>query len=372
MQRMLVTATVIALVLVSLGIGAIAAHWPFWHRAWQWQTAAGGWPAQLAGPTFVLPPSASPWPLQLTVDARLAPRAGESATQLLLVGDAKGWVAGWSAPAVDVQALVDGRGLSIALLAPLFGALQQHTGRSVLDQPLRGLLDELHADLRGDITPRQLLQEMSGLAAGRFTPLNPFSRRAQLSSGPNFDRAALRTPLAWPPGSHFEPAPANAQLLSLVAGRLGGDGYASTLQRLLWSRSAAHEAVGLLDHRRGSIAAHCCLAASPMDWLRLGLLVASDGVIGTQRLLPQGYVAQMTLASPVHPGYGLGYGLIDVQGTTILVAETPGRRLSISPRSGRAVLWIGEGAAPRWQDELLLPGAFGPAESGSADNGKGG
>ena len=68
MQRMLVTATVIALVLVSLGIGAIAAHWPFWHRAWQWQTAAGGWPAQLAGPTFVLPPSASPWPLQLTVD----------------------------------------------------------------------------------------------------------------------------------------------------------------------------------------------------------------------------------------------------------------------------------------------------------------
>ena len=81
---MLVTVAVIALVLSSLAVGALAAHWPFWHRAWQWQSAAGQWPAQLSGPTQVLSPSATPLPLRLVADSRLAPRAGDAPTQLLL------------------------------------------------------------------------------------------------------------------------------------------------------------------------------------------------------------------------------------------------------------------------------------------------
>ncbi len=363
MQRMLVTVAVIALVLASLGAGALAAHWPFWHRAWQWQTAVDQWPAQLSGPTQVLQASAAPLPLRLVSDARLAPRAGDGPTDLIIVGDAGGWAAYWNAPAVDVQSPIDGRGLSAALLAPLFGALQQHTARSVLDEPVRVLLDEWRDDARGEITARQLLWEMSGLSAGRFVPLDPFSPRAQLASGPDFNRAALHTPLAWPPGSHFEPSPANAQLLSLLAGRLDGGGYAHALQRHLWSRIAAREAQGLLDHRRGNLAAHCCLRAAPLDWLRLGLLLAADGMVGTERLLPEGFVAQMTRASPVHPVFGLGYQLSGPQQAPVLRVATAGRRLDVSPGTGRAVLWVGKGVPPGWLDELLSPGMFGLPDS---------
>lgn len=365
MQRMLVTAVVIALVLASLAVGALAAHWPFWQRAWQWHSAVDHWPSQLAGPVSVLQPSVRPLPLRAGADARLAPRAGDSPTELILVGGAQGWAMYWSAPGVDVHAPVDGRELAAALLAPLFGALQQQSGRPVLDEPLGGLLTEWKDDARGQITPRQLLWEMSGLSAGSFAPLNPLSLRAQLASGPNFDRAALQSPLAWPPGSHFEPAPANAQLLSRVAGVLDGRGYAAALQHNLWSRLAEQAAVAMMDHRRGNIAAHCCLQAAPLDWLRLGLLLAGDGVIGGERLLPAGFVAQMSAASPVHPGYGLGFGVATVQGGAVLVRDTPGRRLALSPTTGRAVLWVGSGEPPEWLNELLLPGIFGTPDSGA-------
>jgi hypothetical protein len=363
MQRMLVTAAVIALVLASLAVGALAAHWPFWQRAWQWQSAAGPWPTELAGPGEVLRASAAPLPLRLVADARLAPRAGDGPTQLIMVGDAGGWVGYWSAPSVDIHSPVDGRGLTAALLAPLFGAMQQQMARPVLDVPVRALLDEWRGDARGAITPRQLLWEMSGLDAGRFVPFNPFSPRAQLASGPDFNRAALRTPLAWPPGSHFEPSPANAQLLSLIAGRLDGGSYARALQRHLWGRIAEHDARGVLDHRRGNLAAHCCLQAAPVDWLRLGLLLAANGNAGAGRLLPEGYVAQMTLASPVHPAFGLGYQLAGSGVAPVLRVAITGRRLDVSPRTGRVVLWMGEGVPPGWLDELLLPGIFGAADN---------
>jgi len=363
MQRMLVTAAVIALVLASLAIGALAAHWPFWQRAWQWQSAVGSWPAELAGPSEVLHASATPLPLRLVADARLAPRAGDDATQLVMVGDASGWAAYWSAPSVDIHSPVDGRGLSAALLAPLFGAMQQQMAHPVLDEPVRMRVDEWRDDARGSITPRQLLWEMSGLDAGRFVPFNPFSPRAQLASGPDFNRAALSTPLAWPPGSHFEPTPVNSQLLSLIAGRLDGGSYASALQRHLWGRIAEHDAVGLLDHRRGNLAAHCCLQAAPVDWLRIGVLLARDGNSSAGRMLPEGYVAQMTLASPVHPAFGLGYQLTGPGAAPVLRVATSGRRLDVSPRTGRAVLWMGTGVPPRWLDELLLPAIFGAADN---------
>jgi hypothetical protein len=367
MQRMLVTVVVIALVLASLAAGAMAAHWPFWQRAWQWQAAGAQWPDAMPGPRQVL--NASPRPLQLTLstDSRLAPRAGDDSAALVLVGDVRGWAAYWSAPNVDVQSPIDGRGLVRALLAPLLGAMQQQSAALQLDQPLRMHIDEWRGEPRGEITARQLLWEMSGLVDDEFRPFNPLSPRAQMASGPDFNRAALQAQLAWPPGSHFEPALANAQLLSLLAGRVDGGGFAHALQRHLWGRLAAHEATGMLDHRRGNLSATCCLEAAPLDWLRVGLLLAGSGAIDGQRILPEGYVPQMTLASPVHPAYGLGFQLGEARGNAVLAIASTGRRLSVAPGTGRAVLWVGEGVPPAWLDELLLPRIF-----GAPDNGKGG
>jgi hypothetical protein len=357
MQRMQITVAVVTLVVVALVTGAMAAHWPFWRRAWQWQTAADGWPDVLPGPTVRIAAGGNHLPLRSAEDARLAAVVGRS-TQMLLVGETSGQVAAWFAPGLDERTVIDGRGLAAGLLPALFGTqLQMHP--SLLDARARDLLDRWPQDARGDITPRQLMWQLSGLEQGAFVPLNPWSRRSQLASGPDFERAAVHTRQRFPPGTHFEPAAVNAQLLAVLASRAGGADYATLLQRHLWSQLAAQDAVGMLDHIRGQMAAHCCLRAAAGDWLRLGLLLAADGRAGQLQVLPAGYVAQMTASSPVHPGYGLGFRLEDAEGDVrTLMLETPGRRLAVSPENGRAVLWVGAGTPPAGLNGLLNPAQF--------------
>ena len=146
----------------------------------------------------------------------------------------------------------------------------------------------------------------------------------------------------------------NAQLLALVAARVEGVSFGEVVQKKLWSRIAARDAIAMLDHRRGDVAAHCCLRASMGDWLRLGLVLASDGRKKDVALWPPGFTTQLLAASPVHEGYGLGFNLVAPRpNRQLLVSTSGGRELIIAPASGAALLWVGEGAPPPGLAQLL-------------------
>jgi len=351
MQRTLVIVALIILVTASLGVGSLAAHWPFWQRGWQWHASATGWPATIAGNRQVLVAGESPLALQIRDEPGFEVVAATGSTQALLRAYGDGRVDAWFAPGVDAGLLVDWRGLSSVVLAPLYA---QFVGErpDLLDTPSGAWLPAWSDDRRGAITPRQFFWQLSGMPAREFQPLNPFNSRAQLAAGPDFSRAALRWRPEWPPGSHFEESPVNAQLLALIAASFEGAPFSAVLQKRLWSRIAADEAHVMLDHRRGDVAAHCCLRASIGDWLRLALLLAADGRIGGQELWPPGLLAQLTTASPVHEGYALGFQLPDSE-SQVLVATSTGRQLMIAPRAGAALLWVGEGDPPPGLARLL-------------------
>jgi hypothetical protein len=361
MQRAVVVLAVFLLVATALAAGVLTSHWPFWVRAWQWQVAADGWPVSLPGPTQILHAGADALPLHLGA-AALPVAAGDADTQILLWASADGRGSAFVASGFTVATPVDGRGLAAGLLAPLYAVLAvQHPG--VLDTPASTWIERWKGDGRGAITPRQLLWELSGFPAGDFRPLNPASRRAQLASGPDFERAARHWQQTWPAGSHFEPSPVNQQLLASLAARLTGVRYAQLLEQRLWSQFAAADAVATLDHPRGNIAAHCCLRATAGDWLRLGLLLADDGRVGPRKLLPAGFVDEIAVESPVHPGYGLGYRVAKYPSAgRVLVLETTGRQLLIAPALRRAVLWVGAGRPPERLHQLL------DAETASSDS----
>jgi CubicO group peptidase (beta-lactamase class C family) len=362
MQRVLVILTVSLLVAVSLGVGALAANWPFWRRAWQWHEAGSAWPVQLAGPVTRVAGGADAQPLQFHADATLLPVAATFTTQLLLRARSDGQVDAFFAPGFNAASAVDGRGLSSAVLAPLFAVLAAQQPE-LLDLPVAQFLPAWREDRRGPITPRQLFWQLSGLPALRASPLNPFGLRARLTAGPDFNRAALHWQPAFPPGSHFEEAPVNAQLLSLVAARVGGAPYAQVLEQQLWSRFAADDALLLLDHRRGNAAAHCCLRATAADWLRLALLLAADGRSGRAELWQPGFMAQLTRTSPVHAGYGLGFELLPYGPHLALALRSYGRLLLIAPATQTVLLWAGEGAPPDGLEQLLLAHSAGEPDT---------
>ena len=352
MQRMLVIAAVIALVTVSLGVGLLAAHWPFWHRAWQWHASPTGWPATIEGSVRTIRAGDAAPVIAVRDDPVVAEVAGTASTQALLRSAGDGNVDAWFATGVDTQTLVDWRGLSDLVLLPLYAQLLgEHP--DLLDAPVGASLPQWSEDRRGAITPRQLFWQLSGMPAGDFTPLNPFNARAQLAAGPDFRRTALRWQPVWPPGSHFEESPVNAQLLALVAANIDGVPFAEVLERRLWSRIAADDAIVMLDHRRGDMAAHCCIRASIGDWLRLAQQVISGGSSGAPSGKP-GFDAQLAAASPVHEDYGFGFRMSTPgPDRQLLIAGTAGRQLLIETRTGTVLLWVGEGAAPPGLAQLL-------------------
>lgn len=350
MQRTLVLIALLGLVVVSTAIGALASNWPFWSRALAWQNAGDGWPSALRGPWHTLQPGTAA-PLPIRGDASLD-AFGATGTEVLLVAE-PGQVRTHFAAGSSARTPIDGRGLSSAVPALLVGLLASEQP-ALLDRPVGGLVEEWAEDPRGAITARQLLWQLSGLPAGPFRPLNPFSAQAALRSGPDFQRATLAVDGVYPPGSHFEPSPANAQLLALVAEAVTGEDYAVVLQRRLWSVVAAEPAMGLLDHRRGTLAAHCCFVAAAEDWLRLGLLLAGDGRVGGQRLLSPEYLAEIARHSPVHPGQGLGFAIRQGrQGEVYLLLQSAGRLLAAAPGRGRALFWSGGELTSRLLDRLL-------------------
>ena len=285
------------------------------------------------------------------------PESQGSDTTLLLVAGADGRTRARFAAGVDGHTPVDGRELSNGLLVALYGALMQDGRTNLLDEPVGVPLAQWRDDPRGAITPRQLFWQLSGLAGAPFRPLNPFSPLAQLASGPDFRRAVFRTPLRYPPGSHYAASSANAQLLALVASVHSGESHADTVQRYLWSRMAADPATGLLDRRRGELAAHCCFRASAGDWLRLGLLLANHGRSGDLQILPGDFVEEVATASAVNPGQGLGFQVTaSAGGQRLLQLASTGRRLMVAPDAGSALLWVGIGEPPEGLADLLLQG----------------
>lgn len=93
------------------------------------------------------------------------------------------------------------------------------------------------------------------------------------------------------------------------------------------------------------MAAHCCFSAAAEDWLRVAMLLANDGLSGDRRLLPAGFAGEIAMDSPVNPGQGLIWRVVDA-GTNdpLLVLESAGRLLAAAPRTGRALFWAGRGS----------------------------
>jgi hypothetical protein len=239
----------------------------------------------------------------------------------LLVRARAGGADAWFASGSSAGEIIDGRGLTPLLLTALFAQLERQQP-GLLDRPAGAWIDAWRQDVRGAVTPRQLLARLEGGIASRpaFTPLNPFSPAAQLMSGPDFQEAGVAlfdTLQSTTPGVTEAAA---AQVLAGIAALAGNGAFAAVLERELWSMLATGDATLMLDRRRGFAAVHCCLRAGVADWLRLGLHLA--------------------MVDPAKRGAGRW------------TAATGGRVLLIAPGPA-ALLWVGEGDPPSGLEMLL-------------------
>ncbi len=179
-----------------------------------------------------------------------------------------------------------------------------------LDQPVADFITEWKGDAgREKILVRHLLDMRTGLLPQGFSAKpEDILNRAYLH--PRHDEVIINDyPLTHEPGDRYEYANANSELVAPLIERATGMRYGDYLTQALLEPIGAMGGEIWVNREGGTAHSGCCLLLPGQSWVRMAMLVMNDGVWEGERLLPEGYVAEMRTGTPGNPYYGLGLWL---------------------------------------------------------------
>ncbi len=276
----------------------------------------------LAGPSL-LPEIAGPEPVETSdpaikaaLDAAFTETEGapQRATKAMVIVHDGRVIAERYAPGYGVDTPVIGWSATKSVTNALLGILVRQ-GRLDMHAPAPVAAWADPKDPRHAITPDNLLRMNSGLDVGQSltaSARDAFDPSAQMVFEER-DMAgyAERFPLKFAPGSDWNYTNGNTLLLSrIIRDKTGGtaQGVLDFAHRELFDKLGMKR-VTLEFDATGMPIGSSHMLASPRDWAKFGLLYLNDGVVGGQRILPEGWVdysASLTAHSEEY-GYAAGF-----------------------------------------------------------------
>ncbi len=213
------------------------------------------------------------------------------------------------APGYGVGTPLLGYSVTKSVINALIGVLVRQ-GRLSIGQPAPVPAWREPSDPRHAITIDQLLRMTSGLALGnslgvRHKGWDPSARMLFLER--DMAGYAESVSLEAAPGSTWNYADGNTLILSRIIRDAVGGRAGDVLQ---FARRELFDPLGMRNvtlpfDATGTPMGSSSMLAPARDWARFGLLYLNDGVVGGQRILPEGWVRYSS--SPT-PGAWIGYG----------------------------------------------------------------
>jgi CubicO group peptidase (beta-lactamase class C family) len=274
-----------------------------------------------AGPSL-LPEIAGPEPVETSdpaikaaLDAAFTETQGapQRATKaLVIVHDGK-VIAERYAPGYGVDTPVIGWSATKSVTNAMLGILVRQ-GKLDMHAPAPVAAWADPKDPRHAITPDNLMRMNSGLDVGQSltaSARDAFDPSTQMVFEER-DMAgyAERFPLKFAPGSDWNYTNGNTLLLSrIIRDKTGGTAQAvlDFAHRELFDKLGMQH-VTLEFDATGTPIGSSHMLASPRDWAKFGLLYLNDGVVGGQRLLPEGWVDYSASLTPHSEEYGYAAG----------------------------------------------------------------
>ena len=176
-----------------------------------------------------------------------------------------------------------------------------------LDQPVADFITEWRGlPRKSTLRVRHLLDMRSGmLPQSPETGIEHILNRAYLH--PRHDDILINEyPFVDEPGTRYEYSNATSELVALLIERATGMRYAQFLSQHVLQPIGASGGTIWVNRPNGLAHSGCCLMLTAESWIRLGVLLMNDGRWEGRRLLPSGYVRDMTRGTTENPYYGLG------------------------------------------------------------------
>lgn len=201
-----------------------------------------------------------------------------------------------------------------SLTSTLVGAAIADGSIDGLDDPVVRYLPGLAGGGYDGVTLRQLLTMTSGVRWNEdYTA--PESDVARFLSEPVRDGQnpvvsfMSRLPREAEPGTRWNYSTGETNLVGTLVAAAENKPLAQLLSERIWSRAGMEaDAFWALDQGGREIGG-CCVSAVLRDWGRVGLMALEDGVVGGERITPNGWFAEAgsKQADTGTPGEGYGY-----------------------------------------------------------------
>lgn len=239
--------------------------------------------------------------------------ASQRATKAIVVVHGGKVIAERYAPGYGVDTPVIGWSMTKSVTNALLGVLVRQ-GKLDMTAPAPVAAWSDPKDPRRAITPDNLLRMNSGLDVGQSltaSASDAFDPSAQMVFNER-DMAgfAERMRLKFAPGSAWNYTNGNTLLLSrLIRDKTGGDARSvlAFAHRELFDRLGMKK-VTLEFDSTGTPIGSSHMLATPRDWAKFGLLYLDDGMVGGERLLPEGWVDYSARLTPHSEEYGYAAG----------------------------------------------------------------
>jgi CubicO group peptidase (beta-lactamase class C family) len=175
-----------------------------------------------------------------------------------------------------------------------------------LDQPVADYVQEWQDDeLRSKILVRHLLDMRSGFLH-QMPGSGPDGIMSRSFIHPRNEEVIIREyPVVHEPGTRYEYNNAASAMVAVLIERATGWRYEEFVGTEILPKIGAPGGLVWLNREGGVTQSGCCILLPAETFLRLGILTVQQGVWDGERLLPGGYVAEMSQGTSANPYYGL-------------------------------------------------------------------
>jgi CubicO group peptidase (beta-lactamase class C family) len=160
-----------------------------------------------------------------------------------------------------------------------------------IHQPVTDYLPQMKDSGFKNVTIEDLLTMRSGIKFNEGYS-NPFGEAAKFYYGLNLEKYTKKLKVIHKPGTKYEYASGNTQILGMVLEKATGTRLASYMEEKIWkpmgARSIATWSLDSKKHREAK--AFCCINATPEDFALFGQLYLNKGQVDGRTVVPSDWV----------------------------------------------------------------------------------